>query len=251
MRIDISGARKTISLAIISFLLIAIAVFLGSCGGVVVGSGNVKTETRDVRNFNRISLDGVGNLLIKQGDKESIKIEAEDNILPQIITAVNNGQLDISFKRAGFPIRLVPSKPINFFVTVKNLNGIDLSGVANIKEAKIKTDTMDLSTSGSSDVTLNIEANELTSRSSGSTKFNMSGTVDRQQVDISGSGTYSAADLASQDCGVTISGSGSCTVRASGTLDVRISGSGEVSYIGNPSVAQSISGSGTVRKLSR
>ncbi|NCO65207.1 MAG: DUF2807 domain-containing protein, partial [Solirubrobacter sp.] len=161
------------------------------------------------------------------------------------------GQLDISFKRAGFPIRLVPSKPINFFVTVKNLNGIDLSGVANIKEAKIKTDTMDLSTSGSSDVTLNIEANELTSRSSGSTKFNMSGTVDRQQVDISGSGTYSAADLASQDCGVTISGSGSCTVRASGTLDVRISGSGEVSYIGNPSVAQSISGSGTVRKLSR
>ncbi|OIO83743.1 MAG: hypothetical protein COW32_01550 [Candidatus Aquicultor secundus] len=251
MRIDISGARKTISLAIISFLLIAIAVFLGSCGGVVVGSGNVKTETRDVRNFNRISLDGMGNLIIKQGDTESLKIEAEDNILPQIITAVNNGQLDISFKRAGFPIRLVPSKPINFFVTVKNLNGIDLSGVANIKEAKIKTDTMDLSTSGSSDVTLNIEANELTSRSSGSTKFNMSGTVDRQQVDISGSGTYSAADLASQDCGVTISGSGSCTVRASGTLDVRISGSGEVSYIGNPSVAQSISGSGTVRKLSR
>ncbi|MHB8840217.1 MAG: head GIN domain-containing protein [Candidatus Aquicultor sp.] len=251
MRIDISKTNKAVVLIVLSLLLVAISLALTSCGRVVVGSGNVKTETRDVRNFNKISLAGMGNLIIKQGDEESLKIEAEDNILPIITTGVNNGQLDIGFRSSGFPVDLMPSKPINFFLTVRDLNGIDLSGAANIKEATIKTDTMDLSTSGSSDVAMNIEANELTSRSSGSTKFNMSGTVDRQEVDISGSGIYSAADLASKECRVSINGSGSCTVKVSTRLNVSISGSGDVSYIGNPSVSQSISGSGTVRKLSR
>ncbi len=251
MRIDMSKTNKTAVLIVLSLFLVAFSLALTSCGGVVTGSGNVKTETRDIHNINRISLDGVGNLFIKQGDKESLKIEAEDNVLPIIITDVNNGQLNISFRRSGFPVDLMPTKPINFFLTVKDLNGIDLSGAANIKEATIKTGTMDLSTSGSSDVVMNIRANELTSRSSGSSKFNMSGTVDRQEVDISGSGTYSAADLASKECRVGISGSGSCTVKVSSRLNVSISGSGNVAYIGNPSVSQSISGSGTVRKISR
>lgn len=251
MRSDRRKIGNTISLAVIGVLLTAFAVFLTSCAGVVFGSGNVKEETRDVHDFNSVSLSGMGDLIIKQGNKESLRIEAEDNILPEITTMVNNGQLTIDYKSSGFPIRIVPKRPITFFLTVKNLSEIDLSGSANIKDSKLNANTLLISTSGSSDVTINVKAKELICRSSGSSRFNMSGAVDRQQVDISGSATYTAADLASKTCFIDISGSGNGSVNVSNLLDVRISGSGDVSYIGNPTVRQSISGSGTVRKVSR
>src|SRR5262249_24541080 len=49
---------------------------------VVRGSGNVKSESRDVRDFDRVGVSGVGTLTITQGSTESLTIQAEDNLLP-------------------------------------------------------------------------------------------------------------------------------------------------------------------------
>ena len=106
-----------ITLAIITTLI------LNSCAfSLTQGSGKVVTETRQVSGFDRVALSGIGNLTITQGDKESLKIEAEDNILPRIETTVQNRTLIIRYQNNDWQKNVVPTKPINFYLTVKNIN---------------------------------------------------------------------------------------------------------------------------------
>ena len=77
---------------------------------------------------------------------------------------------------------------------------------------------------------------------------NLSGSAVEQDIEVSGSGRYEAAELQSQKVTADISGSGQVEVAVSRELQVDISGSGTVTYSGDPSVSQSVSGSGRVIK---
>ncbi len=84
---------------------------------------------------------------------------------------------------------------------------------------------------------------------SGSGNIDLVGSLENQDVTISGSGDYEGADLESLIAEVLISGSGSVNVRVEDQLDVLISGSGNVRYYGSPELDQSVTGSGSIRKL--
>src|SRR3990170_5909134 len=92
----------TIRIVFILALMSMLAIFAVSCKwtvGFVRGSGNVVTEERDVSDFHKIHLSGIGNLIITQGEEESLTIEADDNIMPLISADVSGERLTISFKR--------------------------------------------------------------------------------------------------------------------------------------------------------
>src|SRR5512133_3633071 len=69
--------------------------FDGNFGGGARGSGKVVTETREVQDFLAISVSYPADVLIQQGKSESVKIEAEDNLLPQLSSEMQNGTLII------------------------------------------------------------------------------------------------------------------------------------------------------------
>ena len=48
-----------------------------SAGDVVVGSGTIVTESRPVAAVQRVVLTGEGDVIITQGDEESLTIETE------------------------------------------------------------------------------------------------------------------------------------------------------------------------------
>jgi hypothetical protein len=83
---------------------------------------------------------------------------------------------------------------------------------------------------------------------SGSGDVTVDGTADSQTVTLSGSGNYNAGDLGTRNSSAEISGSGDVTVHALDTLEAEISGSGNATYTGNPQVSQNISGSGELRR---
>ncbi|HNP99370.1 MAG TPA: DUF2807 domain-containing protein, partial [Bacteroidia bacterium] len=79
------------NLLTILFAFVSFTVF--GCG--IEGSGNVITETRSLTTFNGIDLRNTANVYITQGDVQEVKIEAEDNIVPLILTEVKNDELII------------------------------------------------------------------------------------------------------------------------------------------------------------
>ncbi len=231
------------------FLVVLISAFSVSCNwtiGLVRGSGEVRTEERDVSDFHKVHLSGVGDLIITQGEEESLLIETDDNIIPLIETEVSAEKLTIGFRRG---YNFVPTSDIKFYLTVKELDEILLSGAGSIVCHGFDAEELEIEISGAGDIDFRLNADVVRVNSSGAGDINMSGRVDRQEIDLSGAGKYDAEDLESRECDITVSGAGSATVNVSQKLDVDISGVGGVEYQGSPRVQQNITGLGRIRSV--
>jgi hypothetical protein len=235
--------KKYILSALILFVVVAAS---GCIGQNATGSGNVINQSRNVSGFNQVSVDGSGTLIITQGNSESLTIEAEDNIIPEIKTTVNNNDLTISFGNR----TVIPTKPIKYYLTVKDLNSISYSGSGKIQSTGLKTNSLTININGAGEGNLtNLNVNTLKIIISGAGKLFMSGNANNQDISISGAGEYNTNDLSSKTATITISGAGKGTVRVSDSLNAIVNGAGQISYIGNPKITQQINGAGSVKQI--
>lgn len=213
------------------------------------GSGNVISETRAVSNFDRIEISYPATVLVSQGSKESLKIEAEDNLMPNLKTEVRNGRLEVFYRREGNK-HVNPTKTVRITIVVKDLSDVDFSSAGELIVEKLETDSLDVSLSGAGNVELeDIQVRALSMSLSGAGSATASGVADDLQLSISGFGDFKGGDLHNKDARVEISGAGSATVWVDDELDAQVSGAGSVSYYGSPTVTRQISGVGGVDRL--
>lgn len=251
MRLITKNNRKLKILKIVLLMAAVgvLAVTAVSCRwtiGVVRGSGNLETEEREVSGFDEIQFSGTGNLIIKQGDEESLIVEADDNIIGLIETKVRGDKLYIGYKRG---VNIIPTGTIKFYLTVEDLDRIDLSGVGDIDCDEFDTDDLEFNINGSGDIKFNIEAKNIEIDVSGLGDISLSGKVGSHKIQINGSGNYDAEGLESKNCEIDISGLGSATVNVSDSLGIEINGAGNVYYKGSPDISQDISGLGRIKSL--
>ncbi len=217
-----------------SLLIIGILTLLSAACTISVryeeGSGVVIEEERSVSDFDRVSFEGIGRVIIAQGDEEGLVIEAEDNIMPRIETRVRGRTLEISFDTDRWENIIRPTEPIRFHITVTDLEAVFLSGFGDIDVQDITVENLDVTLSGAGSISI-------------------SGTAQQQDVNVSGAGAYDAGDLESQVADINLSGAGSATLWVTDSLDVNITGLGSVSYYGDPELEQSVSGLGNVESL--
>jgi len=227
---------KIFSLILLASLL---AIVPSACNGVT------QTETREVSGFNAVAVSSVGELRIRQGDAESLVIEAPDDYLRYLETSVENNTLAISTRRGFIGL---PAAKVIYTLTVKDLNSILLSGAGSIKIlGDFKCNDLSLNMSGAGSVEIDsLTADSLTVNFSSAGAIILAGRVDKQTVTISGVGSYEAGDLQSNSTNIVLTGAGSAVVWVKETLNITVSGVGSISYFGNPRVTQNISGLGSV-----
>jgi hypothetical protein len=215
------------------------------------GSGNVITETREVSGFDAVNVSYPATVLIKQGNAESLKIEAEDNLMPNLKTQVKNGTLEIFYERENGK-HVNPTKTVNITIVVKDLVDVEFTSAGELIVENLKTDALDVSLSGAGNIKLDkILVKTLGVNLSGAGSSTASGTADDLSLNISGFGDFKGKDLHNKDAQVDISGAGSATVWVADSLDAQISGAGSISYYGSPSVSKQISGVGNVNHLNK
>ncbi len=213
----------------------------------IQGSGTVIREEREVSDFTSVSLEGIGDLEIIQGDVETLTIEAEDNIISKIESYVSGSTLHIGIERF---INVVPTSGITYTLTVKDLNSIEISGYGDVYMTSLTTDWLEVEVSGGGRIEIdNLVADSLDVDLSGAGDFDMAGMVDQQKVTLSGAGSYKASDLQSRVVEIDISGAGSAQLWVTDELDVNLSGVGSLQYYGDAEVRQNISGIGKVIAL--
>jgi len=229
----------------VTFGVIGVLALVGALT-VTVGSGITVTETTSLQGIEEIRLQGQGQIYLRQGETESLRIEAEDNIMPMIETIASGKSLKLKLN-AGLFRSVIPRKGIKYYITLKKPRQVVISGSASLNAESISVDEFTTRINGSSKCRINnINANRILSVINGTGDFYVSGNVLEQGVDISGSGNYRGRDLVSDAARVEISGSGKTTIHAIAKLDVKISGSGKVIYHGSPSINQKVSGSGSI-----
>jgi hypothetical protein len=222
----------------------------GNFNGSVRGSGVVISQTREVVDFNSVEINFPVELTIQQGSAPSVKVEAEDNLLPQLATRVSGNTLYIENSQPDWTRRVNPTRPVRITMTVKTLQRVDFPSAGTLLVDKMETDHLDVSISGAGTITLSgLTAQALTIHLSGAGNITASGSVNSLDMDISGFGSFQGSDLASQSADIVISGAGSATTWAKSSLNANISGTGSVKYYGAPSVTRNISGLGSVNNL--
>jgi hypothetical protein len=245
-----SEKQKKFLLPITLLLLTAFACQLTSevPFQIVRGSGNVVTEDREVEDFTRIELSGIGDLEIELGDQPALRIEAEDNIMPLIETEVVGDTLRIGFREDTTPS---PREPIRYFLTVVSIESMDASGLGNITAPGLQADSFSVNISGGGDIDIDsLEAQTIEVNISGLGNLQIDGgEVGNLEVDISGGGDLNTENMEAQEADIQISGLGTATIRVSENLRVDISGGGSVRYYGDPNVDEQVSGLGNVERL--
>jgi len=218
-------------------------------GGGVAGSGSIKSQTREVQDFLAVSINYPAEVLIQQGKVESVKLEADDNLLPQLSTEVDDGTLLIENKENNWSKRVNPTERVKITITVKDLHEIEFSSAGNLIVESLKTDELSLRLNGVGKMTLNnLDVRKLESRLSGAGNIEATGTAEELDIRISGVGGFDAPKLESQVATVRISGAGSATVNVVEDLTARVSGAGSISYYGSPTLHEDVSGAGSVSK---
>lgn len=212
------------------------------------GSGNFTTETRDVSPTNHIESRGNFNVRITQGNVPSVKVEADANLLPYIITQRENGKLVIKTKDN---VNLSSIDAITVYITTDRLEEVELEGSGNISgEGKFTgSDHLKLSIAGTGDITIDVNTPKVNCSIAGTGTINVSGETKDSRVDIAGVGDYKAVDLRSENVDIDVAGSGNAWVYAENSLNVSIAGSGNVYYKGTPATKSHTAGSGHLSQI--
>jgi hypothetical protein len=254
-----------VSVMALSILACRVGGIAPGNGKTVRGSGDVVEETRAVSGVTGVNLATIGHLTIEVGDTESLRIEAQDNLMEYIETEVHNGSLRIGTQDR---VNLRSTRPINYYLTVTGLDTIVISSVGdveapdleaerfsitiastgNLEMGDLEADTLTVNISSSGDVTmgvLNADTLEVGIRSTGDLDI-AGGQVKTQEVTISSSGKYTAQDLASDEAEVRLNSTGSATIWVRDRLKASLSSSGDLRYRGNPTVDATTNSSGDV-----
>jgi hypothetical protein len=200
----------------------------------IEGSGNTITKEIPVRSFDELTANGVFNLQLSQGDKEQVKIEAEDNLMDLFIVENEGSKLKIQMKK---DTHFSSKKQMKVFVTFKTLKGMNLNMVGGTSsDDKLKFSELKLKNQsvGSVDLTMSLQTLHLENESVGNIK--LAGSADNAVIRNNSVGSVQAGDFIVQKMDIDNNGVGSATVNAEKELKVKDSFLGKLKNKGNATV---------------
>jgi hypothetical protein len=214
----------------------------------ISGNEHVITNNAPVGDFTGVHAGGSFDVYVTEGSPTAVKIEGEDNIISHVKMEVRNGVLTIDSEDG---VSLNPHRDVKVFITAPRFSKLSTSGSGNITgQTKITSDgKLELGSSGSGSLKLEVDAPEITVGISGAGFVDLAGETKKFNASVSGAGSIKAFDLKSENVECNISGTGNMEVYSSVKLNAGISGMGKIRYKGNPEVTKNVSGIGNIQKV--
>jgi len=245
-----------------------------------------KRETRPVSGFTGIDASSVFDITVTKGGTESLSIEADDEVMPYVRSEVRNGVLHLYLDNDQ---RIKNIKVLRASVVMRNLDKVTLSGACKLIANDLFTpDRFKSDCSGASNMTVNLNTNQLSIETSGASKtlikanvsgntnmdtsgasktqaelrasgvtidcsgvssIELTGSANNITMDVSGVSKVKAENFTVKTANIESSGNSNVTVNVTDALKVNSSGMSFVSYKGSPALDVSNSKMSNVRKL--
>ncbi|MCH4823330.1 DUF2807 domain-containing protein [Gramella lutea] len=198
----------------------------------VKGNGDLTSTNRNTGPYDEIQLVGSMNVELISGKEGTVKVEAESNLQEFIVTEVKNGTLKISTEDG---YSLYPKEKLLITVPVEAVNAVSVTGSGDLwTKDVLKATNMKVQVTGSGDMKLELEVQDLEGAVTGSGDVKLKGRSQNFECTVTGSGDFEAYDLEAENVEARVSGSGDIMVYASKSLKAKVSGSGDIVYKGNP-----------------
>lgn len=205
-------------------LVSAMNCSISNLGGTA-GSGNLKTETRNVSGFKNVEGSNAVNLEIAVGESFSAEVEADDNLIQNVKTEVSGETLKVFTEG-----RMSAKSRITVRIKLPELDKLGISGASTADVSNVKSDSIELQARGAS-------------------KIKIDGATKTLSADASGASDINAEGLLTEDARVESSGASRVTVTPSNELNADSSGASSIIYKGEPkNVKQKASGASSVKQ---
>jgi len=195
-------------------LLCSIWLVAGCKDHTVYGNRQLQVQVRPLPNIQRLSVNGVFNVHIVRASRQKIKIKAESNILPLILTKVKNGRLTVKLKP---DVNISTHYPVQLLLQLKSIEEVSSIGSSHF----------DLSALNEQQLTIFLE---------GAGNMRLSGRANEVSYQIQGTGKINAQHLQENDVEADIFGAGRLHVSVEHCLQVALTGVSKVCYSGHPVV---------------
>lgn len=222
-------------------LTICISIFLTSChmdinfGEGERGNGNVVTETRNVdENFTSVIASEGLDVYVSQDDNESIKVEADDNIIGLIRTDIKNGVLKVHTEK-----RIGRAKSKKVYISLSDITSLKSNSGADLYGASIlKGDRITLKSSSGADLKVEVEANEVDCSASSGADLIVSGSANVLYADASSGSDIKAGRLVVEKCIAEATSGADVRVNATKEVSIKSNSGGDVHYSGEPATVK-------------
>lgn len=203
-------------------------------------SGNIITRDVNVNSFNSIRADGLYELILSQGDKESVKIEADDN-LQNLFKVSNDGSTlvidmpDLKNNNINFNDEDNHHKlNLKVYVTFKQLNALNVGIIGTVRcTTPLKADAFKIDSKNVGNIELQLNADKLTVNNKGVGNITLSGSATDAVISNAGVGKFDGENLIVQTMDINNSGVGSADVHVEKDLKIKESFLGKVENSGN------------------
>lgn len=218
------------SLTFVVLMLSLTSCLNGQFWKTVEGHGRVVTRDRKTDSFTGIKVSSGIDVYLKQGNDESVSVEADENLHEYILTEVRGGVLNVYSE---YNIRSAERKRV--YVTMKEVESVRTTSAGDvIGESPIKTDRLELSASSAGDIKLEVTAKMIDIDISSSGDISLTGETDKLRADLSSAGDLKAYDLMAREADISVSSAGDADVNVSERITARASSAGDINYKGDP-----------------
>lgn len=210
--------RKALFFSILTMSLVSCSQY------DIEGSGVPAREVRDLEPFTSIKIDGAYDVEVTCQDTSCVEIQADDNIVPHIITKVDNRQLTI-FSNESFR----SNHSLNLRLTTRDIVYVTSNGANKIALRDVDNNALKVMINGAGIV-------------------RASGQTEKFTAELSGAANLDAQHLQADKVWIKLQGVGNAGVFAKRELRAGIYGGGHIEYYGNPAViSKNIIGVGSIR----
>lgn len=219
---------KSYTIAII--ILVTFSSSQAQSWRTVTGHGHVVTKERKTDSFTGLKVSSGIDVYLKQGNNESVSVEADENLHEYILTEVRNGVLNVYSE---YNIREAEKKRV--YVTMKEVNSVKTTSAGDVfGETPIKSERLELSASSAGDIKLEVNVENIDLDISSSGDITLTGETDKLRADLSSAGDLNAYELKVRVADLSVSSAGDADVNVSERITARASSAGDINYKGDP-----------------
>ena len=225
------------------FILATLTIL--SCRNGMRGSGNIIKETRQLAEINSVSVSGSIKVDVKTGMVPSLTVEADDNIMPYVVTNVSDKNLSIKLKG----INNLRNATIHIYLVVPILNKISTSASAEVRssEAITNSDKISFTASSGSLINVNVDAPSISADGSSGAEIILKGRTKNLTAESSSGSNVSLFSLQAENASASASSGAKISVFGSVQIKAKASSGGNVNYKGGAqSVEKNVSSGGLV-----
>ena len=211
---------------------------------LVSSAAVARSEDRAVPAFSAVHISAGMHATVTVGPLTPVHIEADDAALAMLETVVEDGALQVRFKRHG---DWHGSHSVKLTIQTPQLHSVGASGGAIVDAAFTRADRSEIQASGGSEIRLRgLDAQRVSVQASGGSVVDVAGSAGALELQLSGGSQLHGREFSARDADVRGSGGSQAELKISGNLRGGLSGGSQLHVTGGASAKVATSGGSAV-----